>query len=54
MVRRFVEIGLDINGNPIVLDLNEIKRHLNEDHSRLNNFKLFKGKDIIKDKEFVL
>ncbi|KAK0080266.1 hypothetical protein PV325_000185, partial [Microctonus aethiopoides] len=53
MVRRFVEIELDKDGKPIVLDVEENKRCLKEIQPRSKNFKLFRGKNISKEKEIV-
>ncbi|KAK0079135.1 hypothetical protein PV325_001687 [Microctonus aethiopoides] len=53
MVKSFVEIELDKDGKPIVLDVGEDKHCLKEVQPRSKNFKLFQGKNIFKDKEFV-
>ncbi|KAK0088133.1 hypothetical protein PV326_004937 [Microctonus aethiopoides] len=53
MVRRFVEIELDKDGKPIVLDVDEDKCCLKEIQPRSKNFKLFQGKNISKEKEII-
>ncbi|KAK0073337.1 hypothetical protein PV325_009883 [Microctonus aethiopoides] len=54
MVRRFVEIEVDDKGKEIVLDVDKNTHYLKDDQPRSKNFKLFKGKNIFEDKEFVL
>ncbi|KAK0071421.1 hypothetical protein PV326_001269, partial [Microctonus aethiopoides] len=54
MVRRFVEIEVDDKGKEIVLDVDEKTHYLKDDQPSSKNFKLFKGKNIFEDKEFVL
>ncbi|KAK0175893.1 hypothetical protein PV328_000085 [Microctonus aethiopoides] len=54
MVRRFVEIEVDDKGKRIVLDVDENTHYLKDDQPSSKNFKLFKGKNIFEDKEFVL
>ncbi|KAK0176037.1 hypothetical protein PV328_000215 [Microctonus aethiopoides] len=53
MVRKFVEIELDKDGKPIVLDVDEDKCCLKEIQPRSKNFKLFQGKNISKEKEII-
>ncbi|KAK0093736.1 hypothetical protein PV326_012786 [Microctonus aethiopoides] len=53
MVKNFVEIEVDKDDKPIVLDIDEDKRCLKEVQPRSKNFTLFQGKNIFKDKEFV-
>lgn len=53
MVRKFVEVELDKNGKPIVLDVDEDKRCLKEIQPRSKNFKLFEEKNISKEKEIM-
>ncbi|KAK0175910.1 hypothetical protein PV328_000100 [Microctonus aethiopoides] len=54
MVRRFVEVEVDDKGKRIVLDVDENTHYLKDDQPSSKNFKLFKGKNIFEDKEFVL
>ncbi|KAK0177325.1 hypothetical protein PV328_001393 [Microctonus aethiopoides] len=53
MARRFLEIEVDENGKAIELDVDEDKRCLKEVQTKSKNFKLFQGKKILKEKEFV-
>ncbi|KAK0071452.1 hypothetical protein PV325_012914, partial [Microctonus aethiopoides] len=50
MVKNFVEIEVDKDDKPIVLDIDEDKRCLKEVQPRSKNFTLFQGKNIFKDK----
>ncbi|KAK0180648.1 hypothetical protein PV327_003011 [Microctonus hyperodae] len=53
MARRFFEIEVDKDGKPIELNVNEDKCCLKKVQTRSKNFKLFKGKKIFEDKQFV-
>ncbi|KAK0093737.1 hypothetical protein PV326_012787 [Microctonus aethiopoides] len=53
MVRKFVEIELDKDGKPIVLDVDEDNRCLKEVQTLSKNFKLFQGKNISNEKEIM-
>ncbi|KAK0072670.1 hypothetical protein PV325_011002, partial [Microctonus aethiopoides] len=53
MIRRFVQIELDNEGKPIVLNVDKDKLCLKEDQPASENFKLFRGKKIFEDKEFM-
>lgn len=54
MVRRFVEIEVDKDGKPIELDVGDDELFLEEVQPRSKNLKLFHGKKISSDKEFML
>ncbi|KAK0093240.1 hypothetical protein PV326_013988 [Microctonus aethiopoides] len=53
MARRFFEIEVDEDGEAIDLDVVEYKCWLKIVETRSKNFKLFKGKKILEEKEFV-
>ncbi|KAK0177339.1 hypothetical protein PV328_001405 [Microctonus aethiopoides] len=53
MARRFFEIEVDEDGEAIDLDVVEYKCWLKIVQTRSKNFKLFKGKKILEEKEFV-
>ncbi|KAK0077855.1 hypothetical protein PV325_003378 [Microctonus aethiopoides] len=53
MIRRFVEIEVDKRGKPIKLNVDEKKRYLKENQPASENFKLFQGKKIFKEKNIV-
>ncbi|KAK0177881.1 hypothetical protein PV328_001885 [Microctonus aethiopoides] len=53
MIRRFVQIELDNEGKRIVLNVDKDKHCLKEEQPASENFKLFRGKKIFEDKEFM-
>ncbi|KAK0169019.1 hypothetical protein PV327_002768 [Microctonus hyperodae] len=53
MVRRFIEIEVDDNGEPIELKRNETTKILEDKQENSKNFKYFKGKKIFIDKQFM-